>query len=153
VLVLLKDDCPVPAAVHPRDRLLARLRAFRLDAALAAGASPDATVALALRAQALVQMSARRDLARAAQRVLAAAAGAPAGRRLPVPVCRDRVRDCSEELGDLARRLLAAGPVSAQGVARARTLLADASSPIYHRAGPDDLRARVLAAADALNPV
>jgi len=54
---------------------------------------------------------------------------------------------------ELARRLLAAGPVSAQGVAQARALLADATSPIYHRASPDDLRTRVLAAADALSPV
>jgi hypothetical protein len=153
MLVLLEDGCPVPAAVRPRDRLLVRLRAFRLDAALAAGASPDATVALALRAQRLVRMPARRDLAWTAQRVLAAAVHAPAAGRLPVPVCRDRIQDCSEELEELARRLLAAGPVSAQGVAQARALLADATSPIYHRASPDDLRTRVLAAADALSPV
>jgi hypothetical protein len=98
-------------------------------------------------------MPARRDLAWTAQRVLAAAVHAPAAGRLPVPVCRDRIQDCSEELEELARRLLAAGPVSAQGVAQARALLADATSPIYHRASPDDLRTRVLAAADALSPV
>jgi hypothetical protein len=73
MLVLLLDDCPVPVDVRSRDRLLARIRAFRLDAALAAGASPDATVALALRARLLVRMPVRRDLARTARRILAAA--------------------------------------------------------------------------------
>ena len=109
MLVLLVDDCPVPVDVRSRDRLLARIRAFRLDAALAAGASPDATVALALRAQLLVRMPVRRDLARTARRILAAAVRGAAGDRLPVPVCRDRVRDCAEELEDLIRHLLAAG--------------------------------------------
>jgi MoxR-like ATPase len=152
MLVLLVDDCPVPVDVHSRDWILARIRAFRLDAALAAGASPDATVALALRAQMLERMPVRRDLARTARRIVAAAVGGPAGDRLQVPVCRDRVRDCAEELEDLTRRLLAAGPVSARGVAQARALLADGASPIYHRASRDDLRARVLAATEALTP-
>jgi hypothetical protein len=151
MLVLLEDDCPVLADVHPRDRLLVRLRAFRLDRDLAAGASPDATVALALRAQMLEAMPTRRDLARTAQRILAAAVQSPAADRLPVPVCRDRVRACSEELEELARRLLAAGPVSARGVAQVKALLDRGTSPIYHRASPDDLRARLLAAADALS--
>src|SRR6266516_3613208 len=97
MLVLLENDCPIPADVRPRDRLLVRLRAFRLDRDLAAGASPDATVPLALRAQTLVAMPAR-------------------------------------------------------GVAQARALLADGASPIYHRASRDDLRARLLAAAEALSP-
>ncbi len=149
MLVLLEDNCPVPVAVRPQDRLLARLHAFRLDHDLAGGASPDATVGLALRAQALVAMPARRDLAWTARRVLDVA-NAPDPRRLPVTVCRDRVRDCSEEIEDLIRRLLAPGPVSAQGVAQASALLSDATSPIYHRASRDDLRARILAAADAL---
>jgi len=152
MLVLLQDGCPVPADVRPRDRLLVRLRASRIDGDLAAGESPDATVALSLRARMLVRMQTRRDLARSAQRVLAAAAHAPEAGHLPVPVCRDRIQDCSAEIGDLIRRLLAAGPVSAQGVAQARALLADATSPVYHRASPDDLRARVRAAADALSP-
>src|SRR5260221_379265 len=51
MLVLLDEaDCPVARPVRPWDRLLARLRASRLDRDLADRASPDATVALALRA-------------------------------------------------------------------------------------------------------
>jgi hypothetical protein len=131
-----------------------RAASSRLDinGDLAAGESPDATVALSLRARMLVRMQTRRDLARSAQRVLAAAAHAPEAGHLPVPVCRDRIQDCSAELRDLIRRLLAVGPVSAQGVAQARALLADATSPVYHRASADKLRARVRAAVDALSP-
>ena len=152
MLVLLDEaGCPIASPVRPWDRLMVRLRAFRLDSELAGGASPDATVALALRAQMLVRVSARRDLARSAQRVLVAATQGPAAGRLPVPVCRDRVRDCSAEFGELIRRLLAGGPVPAGGMAKASALLADASGPLYHRASADDLRTRVRAAAGALS--
>ena len=72
MLLLLRDGCPVSADVRPRDRLLVRLRASRLDGNLAAGESPDATVALSLRARMLVRMQTRRDLARARYDVLLA---------------------------------------------------------------------------------
>jgi hypothetical protein len=151
MLVLLNDGgCPVAVNATPWDRLHARLRADGLDRALAAGASPDATVPLALRARALVCTRTRRGLAIGARRVLAAASQPPGPRRLPVPVCRDRVRDCSAELTELIGALLAAGPVSAGGVARAQALLSDARSPLYRKAAHDDLRERVRAAADAL---
>lgn len=153
MLVLLDEVSggPIASTVRPWDRLLVRLRASRLDRDLAGGASPEATVALALRAQMLVRVPARRELARSAHRVLATAMQAPAAGRLPVPVCRDRVRDCSEEFGELIRRLVAAGPVPARGVAKARVLLTDAGGPLYHRASADDLGARVRDAADALS--
>jgi hypothetical protein len=152
MLVLLHDGCPVQVAVHPWDRLLAWLHAPRLDIALAAGAPPDATVALALRAQTLVRARARRALAQAARRVLAEAARPPAA-HVPVPVCRDRVRDCAPELEDLIRRLLAPGPVSAQGIAQTSALLTYATSPLYHRANRENVRARILSAVHALDPV
>jgi hypothetical protein len=151
MLVLLEEDgCPVAHTVRPLDLLLVRWRAFRLDRDLAGGASPDATVPLALRAQMLVRGPVRRDLARSASRVLATATQAPAAGRFPVPVCRDRVRGCSAEFGELIGRLLAPGPVAVRGVAKATVLLADGSGPLYRRASADDLRARVRDAADAL---
>jgi len=151
-MLLLLDvaDCPIAATARPWDRWLVRIRASRLDRQLAAGASPDASVALALRAQMLVRTRVRRDLARSARRILLAATRAPGARRLPMPVCRGPVRDCSEEFAELISGLLAAGPVPAQGVARASLLLTDATSPLYHPAGADDLRTAVRAAADAL---
>ena len=151
MLVLLEEaGSPVVCVVHPWDRLWARLRAFRLDSDLAAGASPEASVALALRARMLVRTRHRRDLAASADRVLATATQPAYSRRLPVPVCRDRVRDCSEDFGELIRRLRAAGPVPVRGVAKAVVLLGDASGPLYHPATADDLRTRVRDAADAL---
>jgi hypothetical protein len=151
MLVLLDEaGCPVACTAHPWDRLLAHLRAFRLDTDLAAGASPEASVALALRAQMLVRMRHRYELARSADRVLAAATQPTFSGRPKVPVCRDRVRDCSEEFGELIRRLRTTGPVPAQGVAKVGVLLADARGPLYHRASADDLRFRLRDAADAL---
>jgi hypothetical protein len=150
LLLLDESGCPVASAVRPWDRARVRLRAASLDRALAAGASPDASVALALRAQMLVRARYRRDLARSANRVLATAMQPSFGARLPVPVCRDRVRDCSAEFGELIRRLGAAGPVPVKGVARASVLLSDAGGPLYRPASPGDLRTRVRAATDAL---
>jgi hypothetical protein len=150
LLLLDTAGCPVVTTARPWDRLLARLRAFRLDRALADGASPEASVELALRARLLARPRHRRDLASAVSRVLATARQPPVASRLPIPVCRDRVRDCENELTELIGRLQAAGPVSVRGIAKADVLLADASGPLYRRASPDDLRARVRDAADAL---
>jgi hypothetical protein len=155
-MLLLLDDgsgCPVATKARVWDRLGARLAARRLDADLAAGASPDASVRLALRARVLVRTSVRRDLARSAQRVLAAACGPSAGPHLPVPVCRDRVRDAAAELAELIACLLRPGPVPAQGVAKVSILLGDASGPLYHRSSIQDLRATVRETAEALSPL
>jgi hypothetical protein len=214
MFVLLNEGgCPVARPARLWDRLLVRMRTCRLDGALAGGASPDATVALALRAQLLVRTRTRRDVAEGARRVLAAAMLAPAtdpslgpapdrapaspagrppapgrahaspadrppvpgraqasradrslaraahsprmtaARRPRVPVCRDRVRESAEELGDLIRHLLADGPVAARGVALASILLSDGSGPLYHRDSADDVRARVREAVNALDPL
>ncbi len=152
MLVLLdQGGCPVPVTAYPWARLAARLHAHRLDAEIARGAAPDSSLPLALRAQALLRDSARRDLAVGAKRVLALAGCAAQHRiRLPVPVRAEQVRACSAELADLADRLAAGGPVNAQGVARARSLLADGASPLYHRAACEDLRAAIRSAVDAL---
>jgi hypothetical protein len=151
MLVLIEDgDCPVAVNARPWDRLLARLHGTKLDSDLAAGASPDGSVELALRAQELVRTCTRRDLAVGARRVLAAAIQPPSPVRVPVPVCRAQVRACSAELTELIGRLLAAGPVSARGVAQTRMLLSSANSPLYNQASSADLRAKVSRASDAL---
>src|SRR5579862_8558238 len=151
--VLLIDDAdrPILRRVHPWDRLLVRLRAARLDGELAAGACPDRTFALAVRAQVLVTGRIRSDLALGARRIVQAAAQPRAG-RLPVAVCRDRVRESAPEFGQLISRLAAEGLVPARGVAQASILLGDARSPLYRRGSRDDLRTRVRQAADALDP-
>jgi hypothetical protein len=152
-MLLLLDGagCPVVGTARPWDRLLARLRSFRLDQALAAGASPDASVELALRARLLMRPRHRRNLARGVCRVLETAQRSPLVSH-PVPVCRDRVRDCEDEFAELIGRLQAAGPVSVRGLAKADLLLADGSGPLYHRASPEDLHARIRDAAESLIP-
>jgi hypothetical protein len=151
MLIVLEDGTNAPFACTAGlwQRVAARVRADHLDSELANGACPDASVSLALRAQVLVGTRFRRDMAATAQRILDAAAG----RRLPIPVCRSRVRASSTELSELIGRLLAPGPVSAQGVARARELLTDSRGPIFHPGSRSDLRASVRAAVDALDPL
>jgi hypothetical protein len=153
-MLLLVDQagCPVVRTARPLDRLLIRLRGFRLDQDLAGGASPEASVELALRAQLLVRPRRRRDLARGMCRLLSAARRCPYSGRTEVPICRDRVRACEEEFAELIGRLQASAPVMARGVAKAGLLLADANGPLYRRSSPDDLRAMVREAADALIP-
>jgi hypothetical protein len=148
MLVVLDDDRAglVECAPSPRDRLRARVRAGYLDGALAAGVPPEASLVLAVRAQLLAGTRYRTDVARGVQRIMDSAAGRPG----PVPVCNDRVRACSAELAELTSRLLGPGPVSAQGVARARALVTDARGPVYHRASQTDLRSSLRAAMDAL---
>jgi len=149
MLVLLDEaGCPVAYNAHPWDRLMVRLRALRLDRDLAAGASPEASGALALRAQMLVRTQHRRDLADNARRVLAKATQPGFSGR--APVCGDRVGDCREEFGELIRRLLATGPVPVRGVAKVGVLLADGTGPLYDRCSAEDLRVQVRDAADAL---
>jgi hypothetical protein len=150
LLLMDKAGCPVASRARPWDRLLVRVHGFRLDQQLADGASPEASVELALRAQLLVRPRHRRELARAMGRVLSTARRRPRAGGMRVPVCRDRVRECEDELGELIGRLRARGPVLARGVAKAGLLLADGSGPLYRRSSRDDLRAGVRQAADAL---
>lgn len=153
MLVLLDDGrgSPVAAKAGLWARADARLHVHRLDDALAHGASPDTTVALGLRARALMTMPVRRQVAAGVSRVLRAATRGSAA-RLPVPVCRERVRTCSAELTLLVEDLLTSGPIGVQGVAMTRMLLCDASGPLYHRAGPDDLSTKIRFAVEALRP-
>ena len=150
LLLMDKAGCPVASRARLRDRLLVRLHGFRLDQELAGGASPEASVELALRAQLLVRPRHRRELARAMARVLSTAERRSGAGARTVPVCRDRVRECEDELGELIFRLQARGPVPPRGVAKAGLLLADGSGPLYRRSSRDDLRAGVRQAADAL---
>jgi hypothetical protein len=141
--------------VRARDVWGARLRASRLDRRLGAGEPPESSALLALRAQMLVRPAACRELARTLLRVLALASG-PSHATAMVRVSRHRVRAAAPELHALVDRLLADGPVSAYGVARLRTLLADGSGPVYHEECPDDLAARlrdVRAALDVPGPM
>jgi hypothetical protein len=133
------------------DRLTVRFRSARLDRDLAAGASPDSKVELALRARTLLRTSVRRDLARSVRRIMDGSARPTVASRWSVPVCRDKVADAREDLGSLVDRLLDSGPVSVRGLAHVSVLLGDGSGPLYNRANTDDLRATVRATVEALD--
>jgi hypothetical protein len=151
MIVLLEHDALLGLQrVRLRDRLRARLRAAELDNALAAGASPESDVALALHAGRLCRPGQRQLVARGLTRV-AAAAGAPTPRRNTVPVCRPAVQRARDDLQAVLDRL-DAGPVDVRGVARIRTLLADGTGPLYRQSAPDRLRHDLRAALAAMDP-
>jgi hypothetical protein len=139
-MVLLNTTAgPVERAVHVRDRLAARMRADQIDRELAGGASPDATVRNSLRAFALTSWRSRQVLAHALSRTLRVAAKAASAPRY-APLNRPSVMAAGAELAALRERLLAPGPVAAEGVARTRILLTDAGGPLYRRRADGELR-------------
>jgi hypothetical protein len=114
------------------DRLRARLRARRLDLALARGAPPESNAAVALRARRLIDSSNRRSMADALRRMLRES---PQDRRASyahVHPCRARVLAASEQLDELADALSRPGPVAVHGVAEAMLLLSDGTGPLYN---------------------
>src|SRR5437870_3050607 len=88
-----------------RHRLAVRLRRRRLDRALAGGTPPEASIALALRAQHLTEADRRRTIARELRRIIREAQvgqRSAGGRILP---SRARVAAAREELSRLADTL------------------------------------------------
>ncbi len=137
--------------VRWRHRVMVRVRASALDHELAAGASPESSVALALHAGRLCEPAERRVLARSLTRIVAAS-DTPTPRRLKAPVCRPAVHQARTEFAAVVSRLLATGPVDVRGLARVRTLLADGTGPLYQSAPVEQLRKEltaVLAAFDS----
>jgi hypothetical protein len=135
-----------------RDRLAARLRPRRLDRALAGGTPPEASAALALRAQQLTEPDSRGSIARALRRIIREAQQGyrPAlGRVMPT---RARVRAAREELSRLADTLEEPGPVAAGGVAQALLLLTDGTGPLYNPYSRLSLCADAQRAARELRP-
>ncbi len=154
ILVDPVDQCITPQGATRGERLLARLHGTRLDHALVAGASPEASAELALRGQSLVRPRERRALARSVLRLLAEShRPAPRLFRSGSPIRRDRIRAAAAELQSLVEHLLAPVPVSARGVAHVTVLLSDGSGPLYHPGSSEDLRSHILRAINALDPL
>ena len=153
-MLLLVDERTNGLVVRPArpwERVVAGVRTHHLDENLAHGASPEATAPLALRARALAHDEFRQDLARSAQQILAEAQRTSSRRGPAIPICRDRVREATTELGELISRLRSPGPLPVRGVAQVSVLFGDGRSPLYHRGSRDDLRARLREATDALS--
>ena len=136
----------------PIARLATRMHAWKLDVALARGASPDSAAALSLRARHLIACDTRRLLAGEIERLLRDARRPATMRRLCLTPRYDQVLAAEAELVELAVRLQQSGPVDAAGVARARLLLRDGAGPIYHRGRDGELERLVDAALAALEP-
>jgi hypothetical protein len=161
--VLLDDERGqlILKRLGPWHQVLAHGQAARLDRALAAGTSPEASASLAARAGRLTSTEFRRDLAASLRRILVAA-GEPArpaaaatsigpARALRIPLRTTRISQSAPLLADLASRLLEPGPVPARGVALVVQLLADGTGPLYREAARDDLGTLAERAARALD--
>ena len=115
-----------------RDRMSARWRPARLDRALAEGAPPESSPALALRARRLTALSRRRSLAGALRRIVREALEDARVSRGRVRPDRNGVEAAREELTALADGLADPRPVAAHGVAQAWLLVTDGTGPLYN---------------------
>jgi hypothetical protein len=133
VVVLEEQNSLGLCHVHLRDRIHTLLRSASLDHQLAAGASPESSVPIALHAARLYRPKQRRRLAASLREVAAAARGS---RRTRAPINRESIRLALAELETLARRLETNGPIDVRGIARVRVLLGDGAGPLYRRTAP-----------------
>ena len=153
VLVAAGPDGRVVAErARVRDRLASHWRARRLDRELADGVPPEASTALALRAQRLTEPDRRWSMAGALRRVLHDANVDRRQRLGRVTPNLRAVRSAAEELSRLADTLDDPGPVAAQGVARAWLLLTDGTGPLYNAGSRVSLCAGAARAARDLRP-
>lgn len=139
-----------PCRIHAR--LLARVRVWRLDLALAGGDSPDASAMLSLRARRLICPATRRALAREIRDVICRARCPRNPFDRGVRICADEVLRISAALEELADRLDDRRPVESAGVARVRLLLRDGAGSLYNEALAEALERSVIDARDALEP-
>jgi hypothetical protein len=145
---LLRGDSTVMGPFRRTDRMLARALGSSLDHQLAAGCPPESTRLLAVRAQDIVALPRRVSLADNWAHLLRVARRAPSRRTSAVPLRAAAILAAEPAIHELMDRLTAPLPVGAQGVAAARILLTDPTSPVYSRRSPrtfaDLLRAAIV---------
>ena len=130
--------------------LLVRLRHDALDRALADGADPLRSPALALRAR---QLEAPREVKRVSTRlrsVLHELDHPTPGFTARIPVQRAQVAAARPFIANLLDHLDGLEHPRAAGVARARLVVVDGSSPVYAPSDPGALARLAWRAADAL---
>jgi hypothetical protein len=129
-----------------KNHFLARWRRNRLDAELAAGATPDKMTPMGLRAAQLQTFDVRERLAHALIDAVAdARSGQPSTIEHPQ---RGHVRECDDQLIALASRLRSHQPIEVRGAAMVALLVNDR----LHRTGAQQLRQVVAEAHSALIP-
>ena len=137
-----------------RVRLFAvvRWQAARLDRELAAGISPQAGEAHALRARTITGRRSRASVALGLQRVLRSATATAPVFTAAVRPHRREVLAARTVIEALERRLRAPEPVSARGMAMLGGLLTEGTSPLYRPDEAGALGSQLRAAAAALEP-
>jgi hypothetical protein len=134
---------------NPAIRVIARLRRWELDHALADGADVAARPLLAVRAAQLVSRASRYRIADALERV-ALMTDADRG-WLRTPPRREAVRANRDELLRLAATLRHDELLYARGVARLELVLIDGNGPAYTDPHGERLARQLQLAADALS--
>lgn len=135
------------------DTMLAQhIFGFRLDRRLAAGDDPDSGRLLAARAQHLVSVAKRQELAECWENLLARARRSPAPAHAAMSIRADRVLAAEPDVLDLIAHLRMALPVPARGVAAAHVLLTDGAGPVYDKRAAAGLRDATRAAVAHLDP-
>ena len=149
-LSIARDTTPSDGTVRASvvARVIARLKADKLDHQLAVGVPAPAGSALAAHEARLVSTEEREAIARSLRRALRDAhTGAVFSSRIPLNA---RNIEAAEEVIDaITLRLHSPRPVSARGMARLRRVLSDGSGPFYWY-GKGDLGGRLGAALAAL---
>jgi hypothetical protein len=133
------------------DRLIARALAPWLDDELARGMRASLSEAHTARADQLAGRRARRAVARRLDKLVYHAQNQrPPSRIRVAPPCRDQVRNALPLILAIRSGLLAEGPLTAQGIARLKTLLSDRRGPCYVPGTPDSLRVSLQEIAELL---
>jgi hypothetical protein len=123
-----------------------------LTRALAQGADPQSSPALARRAAQLVTTRNRRGLARSLRRVVADAHDPQVGRARTIIIRRGPVLEAESLISAVAARLAGPETIRAQGIAQVERILTNAEiSPLYNRSEPGALRGVLAAALAAMD--
>jgi len=110
---------------------ISRARWQALDRALASGADPSSSAALAERARHLTSTATRLRLASSVREVILAAGGPPSMPSSRIPPSRPEVPAARLELAAIEMRLRSDARVNARGMARLELLLTDGGGPLY----------------------
>jgi len=124
---------------HLLTRLRARVERSSLDAALARGADPCESRALAHRAARLTSECIRKKMAAGIEDTLAIAGRAPRAFSAAIEPDRDEVAAAAPLLMRVRELLLSSTPVYARGVALLEELLGQGDSSLYLPSSPGDL--------------
>ena len=120
---------------------------------LPAGAPPERSPELWLRAAQLVSTSSRRQAARSWRSTLKEAHQSPLSGAYFSIIRRTAVINAEDAISALIARLNSGRPVTAQGMASLHRLVTDGvESPLYNPAEPGTLRRQIMLATQAMDP-